>query len=122
MSLRTDRIISGKDRLENEPHFPPPAGGDDEVQERRWLPKCLQNIDGKISVKEKEEMNIYDIDNVIDAFVDERTGLELDDLVKWANFMDVDVEYPPIDDMYPDWEAQLREEVGVAMRKAFDKT
>ena len=37
MSLRTDRIISGKDRLENEPHFPPPAGGDDEVQEYIYI-------------------------------------------------------------------------------------
>ena len=64
----------------------------------------------------------YDIDNVIDAFVDEHSGLELEDLIKWADFLDmsIDTEYPPTDDMYPDWEAELRGEVGEAMRTAFN--
>jgi len=82
---------------------------------------CVFSVLWTVEILEAK-MSIYDIDNVIDAFVDERTGLELDDLVKWANFMDVDVEYPPIDDMYPGWEAQLREEIGVAIRNAFGKT
>ena len=66
-------------------------------------------------------MNIYDIDNVIDAFVDEHTGLELEDLMKWAKFLDVDAEYPPCDDMYPDWEAELRGEVAEVMGKVFQR-
>ncbi len=56
MSLRTDRIISGKDRLENEPHFPPPAGGDDEVQPDPLLrlPKCLEQKNGQIIIKKQK--------------------------------------------------------------------
>ncbi len=65
-------------------------------------------------------MATYDIDNVIDIFVDERNGLELDDLVKLARFLDIDVEYPPIDDMYPDWEAELRGKTAESIRKIFD--
>lgn len=34
--------------------------------------------------------------------------------------MDVDVEEPPIDDMYPDWEAELRCEVGEVMGRVFN--
>lgn len=65
----------------------------------------------------------YDIDNVIDVFVDCVSGLELEDLIKWADFLDmsIDTDYPPTDDQYPDWEAELRTEVGEAMGRAFDK-
>jgi len=34
-----------------EPQIP---GYNDEVQERRWLPKCLQKVDGKITIKDKK--------------------------------------------------------------------
>lgn len=58
-----------------------------------------------------------DIDTIIDNFVED---LDFDQLILWANFCDVEVEYPPIDDMYPDWENELRTEIGEVMAKALN--
>ncbi len=58
MSLRITRKISGLDRIENEPHFPPPAGGDDEVQECRWLPKCCMLKDGQVVLRSKQNETV----------------------------------------------------------------
>jgi hypothetical protein len=44
--------------------------------------------------------------------------LDFDTLIIWADILGVEVDYPPIDDMYPDWENELRVEVGEAMAKA----
>ncbi len=55
-----------------------------------------------------------DIDGIIDQFVED---LDFDTVIAWAKFLEVEVNYPPIDDMYPDWENELRVEVGDAMRK-----
>lgn len=55
-----------------------------------------------------------DIDDIIDQFVED---LDFDTVIAWAKFLEVEVNYPPIDDMYPDWENELRVEVGDAMRK-----
>ena len=46
-----------------------------------------------------------DIDDLIDQFVED---LEFDALKHWAAILDVDYKEPPIDDMWPDWEAELR--------------
>lgn len=54
----------------------------------------------------------YDIDDLISQFVEE---LSFDDLIKWCKFMAVDVEYPQLDDMYPDWINSLKEQLGEAM-------
>ncbi len=43
--------------------------------------------------------------------------LEFDALKHWAAILDVDYEEPPCDDMYPDWEAELRTEIAEAMGK-----
>ncbi len=53
-----------------------------------------------------------DIDNAIDQLIDE---LSFDSLKRWAVILGVDYEEPPIDDMYPDWEAELRTKLGEAM-------
>lgn len=61
-----------------------------------------------------------DIDDVIDEFLDPNI-LDLDAVIRWANLLGVEVNYPPIDDLYPDWEGELRVEVGEAMRKVGEK-
>ena len=58
-----------------------------------------------------------DIDDIIDQFIED---IDFDTLIKWANFLGVEVNYPPIDDMYPDWECELKTEVGIVMRKVGD--
>lgn len=45
------------------------------------------------------------MDDAIYEFVE---SLDFDILRRWASFLDIDAELPPIDDMYPDWEAELR--------------
>lgn len=59
-----------------------------------------------------------DMDDLIEHFV---TDLDFDVLVIWADILNVEVEYPPLDDMYPDWEAELRQAVGDAMAKVGQK-
>ena len=58
-----------------------------------------------------------DIDDLIDQFI---KGLDFDTFLIWANFMEVSIEYPLIDDMYPDWENELRTEVSEEMRKVVE--
>ena len=58
------------------------------------------------------------IDDVIDNFISE---LDFDHMIAWAEFLDIDFELPPIDDMYPDWEDLLAVEIGEAMRKIGEK-
>lgn len=60
---------------------------------------------------------MVDIDDVIGVFIDE---LNFDQLILWANFCGVEIEYPPTDDMYPDWEGELRTEVSEVMSKALN--
>ena len=43
--------------------------------------------------------------------------LDFDALKHWAAILGVDYEEPPLDDMYPDWEVELRTEIGDAMAK-----
>ena len=59
-----------------------------------------------------------DIDNLIDQFVED---LDFDALCAWAEILDVDVSPPPLDDMWPDWDSELRVEVGDAMREVGQK-
>ena len=40
-------------------------------------------------------------ENLIDVFVD---GLDFDPLVTLADILDVTVDPPPLDDMWPDWQ------------------
>ena len=59
---------------------------------------------------------IYNIDNDIDKFID---GLDFDDIIKLAFHLEVEVNPPPTGDMWPDWEDELKTEVGDAFRKLF---
>ena len=54
------------------------------------------------------------IDDLIDQFTEDIT---FDALKDWCAILGVDYEEPPIDDMYPDWEVELRTEIAEAMRK-----
>lgn len=53
-----------------------------------------------------------DIDDIIDQFVE---ALDFDRLLAWAERLDVEINVPPTSDMWPDWESELRVEVGEAM-------
>ena len=55
-----------------------------------------------------------DMDDLIRQFTE---GLDFDALTDWCAIFSVDYEKPPIDDMYPDWEAELRTELAEAMGK-----
>ena len=59
-----------------------------------------------------------DIDDVIDDFI---SILDFDQIIVWANILDVEINYPPISDMWPDWQNELAVEVGDAMRKVGEK-
>lgn len=43
--------------------------------------------------------------------------LEFEALVIWADILDVEVNYPPLGDMWPDWEVELRQDVAEAMER-----
>jgi len=43
--------------------------------------------------------------------------LDFDALKPWCSILEVEYEEPPCDDMYPDWEAELRTELAEAMMK-----
>jgi hypothetical protein len=58
-------------------------------------------------------MNKLSIDDLIDQFIED---LDFDVLLIWADILEVEVNYPPVDDMWPDWENELRVEVAGAMR------
>ena len=54
------------------------------------------------------------IDDLIDQFIEDITFEAIKD---WAFILGVEYDEPPLDDMYPDWEAEIRTEIGDAMRK-----
>lgn len=49
-----------------------------------------------------------DMDDFINQFVED---FSFEDLVVWADILDIEVNPPPLDDMYPDWDNELRIEV-----------
>lgn len=54
------------------------------------------------------------MDDLIDQFVED---LDFEVLIIWADILNVDVDPPPLSDMWPDWQNELRIEVGDAMGK-----
>jgi hypothetical protein len=61
------------------------------------------------------KMSKRTIDDCIDDVFD---GIDFDDLIIWAKALEVEVEYPPLDDMWPDWKAELSVKVAEALLKA----
>jgi len=59
------------------------------------------------------------IDDLINQFTED---LDFDALEDWCAILSVDYELPPIDDMYPDWEVELRGEIAEAMLKVGTKS
>lgn len=59
-----------------------------------------------------------DIDDAIDNFIG---CLDFDQVIAWADLLEVEVNYPPTSEMYPDWENELAVEVGEAMREVGKK-
>ena len=45
------------------------------------------------------------------------TDMDFDVVVEWAKILEVEVNPPPLDDMWPDWQGELRQEVVEAMEK-----
>jgi len=50
-----------------------------------------------------------------DAIYNLIESLSFHEIIVWAHLLEVEVNYPPIDDMWPDWENELRVEVGEKM-------
>ena len=59
-----------------------------------------------------------DTDTAIDNFID---SLDLDAVRRLAFYFDIDADYPPTDDMYPDWENELRTELAEFLGMIIDK-
>ena len=57
------------------------------------------------------------IDDVVDNFT-EPDVLDFDGLIILAKALGVEVNYPPVDDIYPEWENELRVEVSEELLKA----
>ena len=58
------------------------------------------------------------MDDFINQFVEDLT---IDALAIWADILNVDMELPPTDDMYPDWEDLLRVEIAEELVNALSK-
>lgn len=54
------------------------------------------------------------IEDLIDQLVED---MDFDVVKLWAETLGVEVNPPPLDDMYPDWDNELRVEVAEAMMK-----
>jgi hypothetical protein len=80
----------------------------------KWFQDRVEELKAEI----KSLKATKDIDDVIDDFI---SILDFDQIIAWANLFDVEINYPPIDDMWPDWENELAVEVGEAMRKVGEK-
>ena len=92
------------------------------------LKAVLLNGNGGVSIKgsdedrqiiahalvEIERMLQMDMDDLITQITED---LDFDALEDWCAILSVDYELPPIDDMYPDWESELRTEIAEAMGK-----
>ena len=64
------------------------------------------------------EVVLRDIDDYIDQLIED---IDFDALKHWCAILGVDYEEPPLDDMYPDWECELRTEIGEEMLKWWNK-
>jgi len=59
------------------------------------------------------------LDDAINQFTEDLSFEALED---WCAILSVDYETPPLDDMWPDWESELRQEIAEAMLKVGKKT
>jgi hypothetical protein len=64
-------------------------------------------------------MTSNDIENYIDKFVD---NLDFDDLRPWCAILDVEYEEPQLDDLWPDWEGEIREKIAFALWDIYEPT
>ncbi len=58
--------------------------------------------------------NKMEMQDFIDQFTED---LQFDALKHWAAVLGIDYEEPPIDDMWPDWESELRGKIAEGMAK-----
>ncbi len=90
-------------------------------EDNRIIQESIAEIEKQLALfvyDKLQRMKSKDIDDVIDEFVG---VLDFDAILQWAKVLEVEVNYPPTDDMYPDWEDELAVEIGEAMRKVAKK-
>ncbi len=58
------------------------------------------------------------MDDLIYQFTED---LQFDALKGWCDVLSIDYEEPPLDDMYPDWEAELRTEIAERFTELSEK-
>ncbi len=74
--------------------------------------QAARHLQGKLN--DLDELLSLGIDGLIDQLAKD---LGFDALKDWCDVLSIDYELPPMDDMWPDWEVELRSKVGDSMRK-----
>jgi len=62
--------------------------------------------------KETQIMSERNIENLIYQFIED---LKFDALRDWCAILEIDYQEPPLDDMYPEWESEIRSKIGDEM-------
>ncbi len=83
------------------------------IKDIKQLAIDVNNVAAAAFQSGQQHKRKLDIDDIIDLLLDE---LDFDAVLRWATVLDVEINYPPIDDMWPDWQNELTVEVGDAMR------
>ncbi len=83
-----------------------------DIENIKQLAIDVNNVAAMAFQSGQQHRKKLDIDDIIDLLVAE---LDFDAILRWAKILDVEINYPPIDDMWPDWEDELAVEVGEAM-------
>ncbi len=86
-------------------------------EDNEIIKSSLAKVERQLALFTYVAIRHKDIDDIIEEFTD---TLKFDDVIKLAKYLDVEVNYPPLSEQYPDWQCELATEVGDAMRKIFE--
>ena len=68
-------------------------------------------------IMDKIKKEVIDKMNIDDLMYQFSQDLEFDALKHWCAILDIDYDEPPLDDMYPDWEGEIRDKICEEMGK-----
>ena len=83
-------------------------------KDNKIIEESLAEIENQLTLFVYDKLKKKDIDDVIDDFIE---TLDFDGILRWATVLDVEINYPPLKDMWPDWQNELAIDVGKAMAK-----
>ena len=67
-----------------------------------------------LPLKPTRKDNDMSMDDLIEQFI---ADIDFDAIKHWCAVFGIDYNEPPLDDMYPDWEGEIRQEIGDAIAK-----